>query len=63
MNFLLNKLKNQRRKAYMLNIVIKYHLKQLIQNTHILVSQAIFKLFDSIIQYLIAICFFTKTDQ
>ncbi|MBB4622156.1 hypothetical protein GGQ57_002053 [Parabacteroides faecis] len=42
MNFLLNKLKNQRRKAYVLNIVIKYSLKQLIQNTHTLVSQAIF---------------------
>lgn len=42
MNFLLNKLKNQRRKAYVLNIVIKHSLKQLIQNTHTLVSQAIF---------------------
>jgi len=63
MNFLLNKLKNQRRKAYVLNIVIKHSLKQLIQNTHTLVSQAIFLLFDSIIQYLIAIYYFTKTDQ
>lgn len=59
MNYLLNKLKNQRRKTYKLNIVIKHYLKQLIQNTHTLAIQVFFQLFDSISQHSIPIYHFT----
>lgn len=59
MNFLLNKLKNQRRKTNKLNIVIKHCLKQLIQDIHMLAIQVFFQLFDSLSQHSIPIYHFT----